>query len=223
VPRELHFPRRTLPWGAALPDRVWPASFDGHEPTRAGLAGDFDPQVLGRHPQAVGAVRAVDIHAHLLDPMGPLVEAQNEVSCALFARDFLPEKFAIDAQLAAAMRAMDVIAPQRQLDDGLDFLERHELWNLDTVGVEIRIEECPAIAAMNELFGHLFAALRTWTTWPRGHFVFLLKREISSAGARSPAERDVAPARHRSHFRVKHNDIFPGPPTSFLSGRLGGV
>src|SRR5262249_1742097 len=140
-----------------------------------------------------GAVRAVNIHAHLLDPIGPLIEVQYEVPGALLAGDLLPEKLAVDAQLAAAMRAMNVVAPQRQFDDGFDLLQRPELRNLDAIGVEIRIEECPAVAAMNELFGHLFAAFRTWSTWPRGHFVFLLKREISSAGARSPAERDVAP------------------------------
>jgi hypothetical protein len=105
------------------------------------------------------------------------------VTCALLAGDLLPKKFAIHPQLAAAMRAVNIVAPQRQFDDSFDLLQRHEFRNLDAVGVEIRIKECPAVAAMNDLFGHLFAAFRAWTTWPWGHFVFLLKRE---SAAREP-------------------------------------
>ena len=118
-------------------------------------------------------MRAIDVHAYLFNPIRPVFEIEDEVPRALLARNFLAEKLAVDAQLAAAMRAMDIVPAQRQLDDRFDLLKRDEFWNLDAVGVEIGVEKSPAIAAMDELFGHLLAAFRTWTTWPRGHLVFL--------------------------------------------------
>ncbi len=144
-----------------------------HQPAGARLAGDFHADVFGRHPQAIRTMRAVNINAHFHDLARTLAEIEHKVPRTLLAGDALPDEFSIDPQFAAAMRTLDVISPQSELDSRFNLLKGHKFRNLDAVGLEIGVQERPAIAAMNKPFGHIFAAFRAWSTWPWRHFDFL--------------------------------------------------
>src|SRR5579863_2976851 len=99
---------------------------------------------------------------------------ENEVSRALFARDASADEFPIDAQFPAALRAKDIVAAQRQFGGRLNLLKRYEFGNLNAVGLEIGIQQRPAVAAMNDQFRHFFAAFRAWSTRPWRHGFFPL-------------------------------------------------
>jgi hypothetical protein len=114
-------------------------------------------------------MRAIDVDAHLSDLSPVAFEVENEIAGTLLTTDLFVDEFPIDAQFAAAVRAEHVIAAQRQLGDGFDFLKRHEFRYLDAVGLEIGIQQSSAIAAMNEAFGHYIAARGTWSAGPWWH------------------------------------------------------
>jgi hypothetical protein len=114
-------------------------------------------------------MRAIHINSDFFDLPVAIPEIEDEFSGALLAGDALAQKFAIDAQFPAAVGAADIVSPQCELDSRLNLLERNEFRNFDAVGLEIGIEERPAIAAMDELFGHFFAAFRAWTARPWWH------------------------------------------------------
>ncbi len=135
-------------------------------------------------------MRAVHIDANFDDFSGASVEVENEFTGTLFAVHAIADEFAVDAQLARAMWALDVIPAQRQFDKTVDFLERYKCWNLDAVGLKIGIEKRPAIAAMNELFRHFIAAFGAWSAGPRRHNFFLFLREIYSGGVRPRRTED---------------------------------
>jgi len=114
-------------------------------------------------------MRAIDVNPHLLNFCALGVNRQNEFAATVLATDLFVDEFAVDAQFTAAMRALHVVASQRQLGNGFDLLKWHEFGNLDAIWLEIGIQERAAIAAMDELFGHFIAARRTWSAGPRRH------------------------------------------------------
>jgi hypothetical protein len=153
-------------------------------------------------------MRAINVNSYLFNLTRSVGEIEHEVTGALLAGHLLADKFAVHTQFAAAVRTMDVVTAKRQFHDVLDFLEGNEFRNLNAVGLEIGIQERPAIATMDDPFGHLLAACRARSTWPRGHFVILLKREVSSAGTRSPARHTTASTTCKMH-EIRHSDQGP--------------
>src|SRR5262249_32343708 len=95
----------------------------------------------------------------------------------------LADELAIDPQFARAVRADNVIPANGEVDCRFNLLQRHELGNLDTVGLKIGIQERSAVAAMNHPLGHFFAAFRAGSTWPWRHSIFLLEQRRESGGA----------------------------------------
>src|SRR5262249_12789879 len=119
----------------------------------------------------VGAVRTIHVDADLVQRRLAALEIEDEHPAALLAGHLLPDELLIDAQLAAAVRALHIITADRQLDEAVDFLKRDEFGDFDAVGFQIGVQEGAAISAMDEPFGHHLAALRAWSTGPRRHIV----------------------------------------------------
>jgi hypothetical protein len=92
----------------------------------------------------------------------------------MLAVHLLVGEFAINPQLATALRANHVITPNRELGHALNLLQRHELRNFDAIRFQISIEQGSACAAMDQLFGHFLATCGAGSTGPRRHLHFLI-------------------------------------------------
>lgn len=120
------------------------------------------PRVLGRSPQLLCAIRAVCVHR--LDGHGVVV---REFLLTVSANNFPVPVFPVDPQLVAASRARYKMTACRHDPCRIDFLERHELRDLDAVFGEFRVEECAAGLAVDEIGRHFITALRTVASLPR--------------------------------------------------------
>jgi len=138
----------------------------------------------------------MDVDSILGDLFLTVPEVEHEIARALFAGHTLADEFLVDAQLAAAMRALDVEPAEGEFNEAVDFLQRHEHRDLDAVGLEIRIQQGPAVAAMNDPFGHFFAAFRAWSAGPRRHIFILFMRSVLAQRSRTIAYRMTEPQDH---------------------------
>src|SRR5262249_6486571 len=123
-------------------------------------------------------------------------EVEHEITRALLAGHPFADEFLVDAQFAAAMGTLHVESAEGELDKAVDLLQRHEHRDLDAVGLEIGIQQRPAIAAVNDPFGHFFAAFRAWSAGPRRHIVILFMRSVLAQRSRTIAYRMTEPQDH---------------------------
>ena len=128
---------------------------------------DLDALVFVRDTKLFRAMRALRIKIVLFDQIAFNVQQKRAIT--EFALQRLTHIFAIDSQFTMASRAVDKIASRLCLCHRLDFFEWYELWNLDTVALEVGIQQRATCLAVNQILRHVFATNRAWSARPSRH------------------------------------------------------
>jgi hypothetical protein len=130
-------------------------------------ASDQLPDILRGNPQLLLTVWALRVDLVILKAWVDQVE--SKITRAILAQDPLVLVLGRDLQLAPALGAIDEVSLDCHIGHAVDFGEWHKLGNLDTISLELRIEQRSASPAVNDIGGHVITASGARASGPSGH------------------------------------------------------